>query len=194
MATERFLAAAWRKAAFKSGWAAGLAACFALPSCVGPDFALPAAPEIAAFTPDRQPADNSAGGTAQRLEIGNKFPADWWALFHSNAFERAGRTRAARQSEHPGGPGRAACDAGQRLCGGWPALANGGRQLPGHRRIGGQPSLIPAQYPEQLLHAAHGAIHRVLRPRHLERTGGRSRTSKRSRTTSASPTKQRFSR
>ena len=85
MATERFLAAAWRRAAFKLGWAAGLAACFALPSCVGPDFALPAAPEIAAFTPDRQPADNSAGGTAQRLEIGNKLPADWWALFHSNA-------------------------------------------------------------------------------------------------------------
>ena len=85
MATERFLAAAWRKAARKTGWAAALAACLVLPSCVGPDFALPAAPEIAAFTPDRQPADNSAGGTAQRLEIGNKLPADWWVLFHSSA-------------------------------------------------------------------------------------------------------------
>ena len=85
MATERFLAAAWRKAARKTGWAASLAACLVLPSCVGPDFALPAAPEIAAFTPDRQPADNSAGGNTQRLEISNKLPADWWVLFHSNA-------------------------------------------------------------------------------------------------------------
>ena len=85
MTIEDFIAPAWRKAAFKTGWAASLAACLVLPSCVGPDFALPAAPEIAAFTPDRQPADNSAGGNTQRLEISNKLPADWWALFHSNA-------------------------------------------------------------------------------------------------------------
>ncbi len=85
MATDRVLAAAWREAAFKLGWAASLAACLVLPSCVGPDFALPAAPGIAAFTPDRQPADNSADGKTQHLEISNKLPADWWALFHSNA-------------------------------------------------------------------------------------------------------------
>jgi NodT family efflux transporter outer membrane factor (OMF) lipoprotein len=85
MAIESIFAAGWRKAARKTRWAASLAACLMLPSCVGPDFALPAAPEIAAFTPDRQRADNSAGGTTQRLEISSKLPADWWALFHSNA-------------------------------------------------------------------------------------------------------------
>ena len=76
MAIEGFLAAAWRKAAFERGWAMGLAACLALPSCVGPDFALPAPPEIGAYTPERQPANNSAGGEAQHLEIANTLPAD----------------------------------------------------------------------------------------------------------------------
>jgi NodT family efflux transporter outer membrane factor (OMF) lipoprotein len=85
MAIETLFAAGWRKAARKTGCAAALAACLALPSCVGPDFQLPDAPQIAAFTPDRQPAKNTAGGKTQLLEIGNTLPADWWALFHSNA-------------------------------------------------------------------------------------------------------------
>ncbi|MGO9485824.1 MAG: efflux transporter outer membrane subunit [Rhodomicrobium sp.] len=85
MAIGRFFAAAWGKAAFKAGWALSLAGCLALPSCVGPDFQIPKAPEIAAFTPERQPANNTAGGKTQTLEISNKLPADWWALFHSHA-------------------------------------------------------------------------------------------------------------
>jgi len=85
MAIESFFAAALRKAALKVGWAMGIAGCLGLSSCVGPDFELPKTPEIFSFTPDRLPASNSAGGKTQRLEIGNRLPADWWALFHSNA-------------------------------------------------------------------------------------------------------------
>ncbi len=66
-------------------WALGLACCLGLQSCVGPDVQLPKAPEIAAFTPSPQPTNNTAGGKTQRLEIGNGLPAEWWALFHSNA-------------------------------------------------------------------------------------------------------------
>jgi NodT family efflux transporter outer membrane factor (OMF) lipoprotein len=61
----------------------GLAAILGLQSCVGPDFQLPAAPGIGAFTAERVPARNSAGGNTQRLEITNALPADWWTLFHS---------------------------------------------------------------------------------------------------------------
>ena len=82
-AVTRCFASPFRRAAFKTGWALSLALCLGLQSCVGPDFQLPKAPEIAAFTPERQPASNSAGGKTQRLEIGNTLPADWWALFHS---------------------------------------------------------------------------------------------------------------
>src|SRR5208337_213182 len=83
-AVTRCFAAPFRRAAFKTGWAISLAGCLGLQSCVGPDFQLPKAPEIAAFTPERQPASNPAGGKTQRLEIGNSLPADWWALFHSS--------------------------------------------------------------------------------------------------------------
>ncbi|MGO9474165.1 MAG: efflux transporter outer membrane subunit [Rhodomicrobium sp.] len=76
--------AAWfGRAAFKAGWAMSLAGCLGLQSCVGPDFQLPKVPEIAAFTAERLPAGNSAGGKTQRLEISNTLPADWWVLFHS---------------------------------------------------------------------------------------------------------------
>src|SRR5262249_54423236 len=51
----------------------------------GPDFELPKTPEIGAFTADRVPANNSAGGKTQRLEIRDALPADWWSLFHSPA-------------------------------------------------------------------------------------------------------------
>ncbi len=85
MAIKGKSAAAFRSAAFKAGWAISLAGCLMLQSCVGPDFELPKAPEIAAFTADRQPANNTAGGKTQRLEISDSLPGDWWALFHSNA-------------------------------------------------------------------------------------------------------------
>ena len=85
MATKRIFAAIRLKATYKSGWAVCLCGCLALQSCVGPDFELPKAPEIASFTPEGLPRENSAQGQTQRLEIGNRLPADWWALFHSNA-------------------------------------------------------------------------------------------------------------
>ncbi len=65
------------------GWAAALACCLALPSCVGPDFELPQPPSIASFTPDRQPASFSADGKNQKIEYSDALPADWWTLFHS---------------------------------------------------------------------------------------------------------------
>ncbi len=66
------------------GWATGLACCFGLQSCVGPDFELPKAPPFASFTADRQPASFTAGGKMQKIEYSDTLPADWWALFHSS--------------------------------------------------------------------------------------------------------------
>ena len=40
---------------------------------------------MSAYTPDRLPAGNSAGGKTQRLEIAVTLPAQWWELFHSPA-------------------------------------------------------------------------------------------------------------
>ncbi|MGO9543462.1 MAG: hypothetical protein ACLPPF_01500, partial [Rhodomicrobium sp.] len=86
MAVRSCFAAAFRKkAAIRKGWAMGLAGCLGLQSCVGPDFQLPVTPNIAAFTPDRVPANNGAGGKTQHLAIANSLPADWWAIFHSSA-------------------------------------------------------------------------------------------------------------
>src|SRR3974377_1090478 len=85
MGIEGNYAAALKSAARKAGGAIGLTGCFMLQSCVGPDFEFPKAPGIASFTPDRQPAKNTADGKTQKLEISNRLPADWWALFHSNA-------------------------------------------------------------------------------------------------------------
>lgn len=82
---EGNIAAAVGGFAHRIGCAMSLAGSLMLQSCVGPDFDLPKAPEIASFTPDRLPAKNTADGKTQRLEIGNKLPADWWALFHSRA-------------------------------------------------------------------------------------------------------------
>ncbi len=85
MARTRTCAAALRRAAVATGWAAGLVCCFGLGSCVGPDFELPKPPEIAAFTAERLPASNTAGGKTQRLETGRQLPADYWTLFRSPA-------------------------------------------------------------------------------------------------------------
>ena len=63
----------------------GLAGCLALQSCVGPDFQLPATPAVGAYTPERLPANNSAGGKTQHLDIANTLPAQWWELFHSQS-------------------------------------------------------------------------------------------------------------
>ncbi len=84
MVIDTRMAAFWQRAAFKRALAAGLALSLGLQSCVGPDFQLPEAPNIAAFTPSRLPAANSADGKTQKL-VTAALPSDWWALFHSPA-------------------------------------------------------------------------------------------------------------
>jgi NodT family efflux transporter outer membrane factor (OMF) lipoprotein len=85
MAVKSCFAADFRQAAYKARLAVGLAAVLGLQSCVGPDFQIPKAPGIDAFTEQRVPASNSAGGKTQRLEISEALPADWWTLFHSSS-------------------------------------------------------------------------------------------------------------
>ncbi len=86
MATGSSFKPAFRKkGAFKKWWAVGIAGCLGLQSCVGPDFQLPETPNIGAFTPDRVPANNSAGGKTQHLAMSESLPGDWWAMFHSTA-------------------------------------------------------------------------------------------------------------
>lgn len=84
MARSTTRAGAFRKAAARMGWAAALACCVGLQSCVGPDFELPKAPPLTSFTADRQPASFSADGKTQKAEYSDALPADWWALFHSS--------------------------------------------------------------------------------------------------------------
>ncbi len=83
MARNNSCTAVSKRAAPKIGWAIGLAGCLGLQSCVGPDFELPKAPAVFAFTSERLPASNAAGGKTQRLEMGRELPADYWTLFHS---------------------------------------------------------------------------------------------------------------
>ncbi len=85
MARSNSCTAVSKRAAPKIGWAIGVAGCLGLQSCVGPDFELPKAPAVFAFTSERLPASNVADGKTQRLEMGRELPADYWALFHSPA-------------------------------------------------------------------------------------------------------------
>jgi NodT family efflux transporter outer membrane factor (OMF) lipoprotein len=85
MGVTSFFAAPRFHSAVKAWRAPGMASVLFLSSCVGPDFELPKSPEIGAFTADRVPAKNSAGGKTQRLEISDALPVDWWSLFHSPA-------------------------------------------------------------------------------------------------------------
>ncbi len=62
----------------------GLAALTGLQSCVGPDFKIPEAADVGAFTPSRLPEQNSAGGATQHLDLGRDLPAEWWSLFRSS--------------------------------------------------------------------------------------------------------------
>ncbi len=67
---------------------AALVAAGLLASCaVGPDFAVPAAPDVPGYTPERlAPTTASAatqGGGAQRFVKDLDLPGQWWALFRS---------------------------------------------------------------------------------------------------------------
>lgn len=58
---------------------------------VGPNFKTPAAPTTPRYTetpmPEQTVSAKSPGGQAQRFNLGEEIPADWWALFHSPALD-----------------------------------------------------------------------------------------------------------
>ena len=76
-------------------------------------FKRPAAPAASGYTPEPLPAETAAApvaaGEAQRFVQGRDIPAEWWALFHSPALERADRAGARRQSRP--------CPRPRRRCG-----------------------------------------------------------------------------
>jgi NodT family efflux transporter outer membrane factor (OMF) lipoprotein len=51
---------------------------------VGPDFQRPAAPDVAAYLPPGTGNDVDSG---QRVALGERLPAQWWTLFHSQRLE-----------------------------------------------------------------------------------------------------------
>ena len=59
---------------------------------VGPDFRRPAPPVVASYTPEALPTETAeakvAGGASQRFAPGEEIPAQWWALFRSEALDR----------------------------------------------------------------------------------------------------------
>jgi len=59
---------------------------------VGPDFRTPEAPAVKSYTAAPLPSEtvsvSGTGGDTQRLTSGAEIPAQWWALFHSEALNR----------------------------------------------------------------------------------------------------------
>src|ERR1022692_1085523 len=71
---------------------AALVSCLtlALGGClVGPDFKPPAPPDADAYRTVESPAQKaeSDADAAQRIALGQRIPAQWWALFHSSRLE-----------------------------------------------------------------------------------------------------------
>ena len=66
-----------------------LTALLASACAVGPDFARPAAPQVAGYTPEplaqETASSDVAGGEAQRFVQALDIPGQWWTLFHSAA-------------------------------------------------------------------------------------------------------------
>ena len=64
----------------------------ALSACaVGPDFAVPPAPELSGYTPEGRPAAtvsvDIASGAAQKFDTGRDIPGEWWKVFHSRELD-----------------------------------------------------------------------------------------------------------
>ena len=64
----------------------------ALSACaVGPDFAVPPAPEVSGYTPEGRPAAtvsvDIASGAAQKFDTGRDIPGEWWKVFHSKELD-----------------------------------------------------------------------------------------------------------
>jgi hypothetical protein len=67
-----------------------LALTLALDGClVGPSFNRPAPPDVAAYLPPESPAAQPESGAdaAQHIALGERIPAQWWALFHSSRLD-----------------------------------------------------------------------------------------------------------
>ncbi len=67
--------------------------CAVIAGCtVGPDFKRPEAPASSAYTsalmPEKTAESPVVGGEAQYFVNGRDIPADWWALFHSDALDK----------------------------------------------------------------------------------------------------------
>ena len=77
---------------FASKAAGAALSLLALSACaVGPDFAVPPAPQAAGFTPEGQPAATTsvdiASGAVQRFDTGRDIPGEWWKVFHSKELD-----------------------------------------------------------------------------------------------------------
>jgi NodT family efflux transporter outer membrane factor (OMF) lipoprotein len=64
----------------------------ALSACaVGPDFAVPPAPELSGYTPEGRPAAtvsvDIASGASQKFDTGRDIPGEWWKVFHSRELD-----------------------------------------------------------------------------------------------------------
>ena len=71
---------------------AALASCLALSlgGClVGPNFRAPAPPDVDAYLPQELPVAPTEDGAdaAQHVALGQRIPAQWWALFHSSRLD-----------------------------------------------------------------------------------------------------------
>src|SRR6202161_2915106 len=77
---------------FASKAAGAALSLLALSACaVGPDFAVPPAPQVSGYTPEGQPTAtvsvDIASGVAQRFAIGRDIPGEWWKVFHSKELD-----------------------------------------------------------------------------------------------------------
>ncbi|HEX4618922.1 MAG TPA: efflux transporter outer membrane subunit [Steroidobacteraceae bacterium] len=78
------------------GFSLALLTAAAVSACaVGPDFHSPAPPATTHYTRAPEPTGTvgapGASGTAQTLSTERDIPADWWALFHSQALDQLAR-------------------------------------------------------------------------------------------------------
>jgi NodT family efflux transporter outer membrane factor (OMF) lipoprotein len=77
---------------FASKAAGAAVSLLALSACaVGPDFAVPPAPQVSGYTPEGQPAAtvsvDIAGGATQKFDTGRDIPGEWWKVFHSKELD-----------------------------------------------------------------------------------------------------------
>jgi NodT family efflux transporter outer membrane factor (OMF) lipoprotein len=77
---------------FASKATAAAVSLLALSACaVGPDFAVPPAPQVSGYTPEGRPAATVSvdieSGAAQKFATGRDIPGEWWKVFHSKELD-----------------------------------------------------------------------------------------------------------